>query len=215
MLCKWLLGQQIIWGCLLKLILTSVLEIQITVVSPHEKCVHSTNCVICQEPAGHFGWALEISWGDRRRTTIKPGFLQTWHEQFKLSFIRSESLPSYSLRDLQVLFFSPDFKQLSFIFAEEKLQSGYSAIKHRSMECCSHSCPFGSFYHLTAGTLEFSQRTQWVLGHLSFQSTFPWSCSPPDLCPNTFLPLSSAGSSSHLMFGFCSNMHCHRWDLFI
>ena len=58
-------------------------------------------------------------------------------------------------------------------FTEESLLSGHSAIKPRSVECCSDGCPSGSFSHLHTGSLELSQSDHQVLGHLSYQGPSP------------------------------------------
>ena len=58
-------------------------------------------------------------------------------------------------------------------FTEERLPSGHSAIKPRSVECCSDGCPSGSFSHLHTGSLELSQSDHRVLGHLSYQGPCP------------------------------------------
>ena len=58
-------------------------------------------------------------------------------------------------------------------FTEERLPSGHSAIKPRSVECCSDDCPSGSFSHLHTGSLELSQSDHRVLGHLSYQGPSP------------------------------------------
>ena len=57
------------------------------------------------------------------------------------------------------------FCKIHMSFTEEKLPSGHSAIKPRSMECCSDGCPSGSWSHLHTGC----QNDHWALGHLSYQ----------------------------------------------
>ena len=58
-------------------------------------------------------------------------------------------------------------------FIEERLPSGHSAIKPRSMVCCSDGCPSGGFSHLHTRPLELSQSDHRVLGHLSYEGPFP------------------------------------------
>ena len=93
-------------------------------------------------------------------------------KQLNLGFIRPENLVSHSLRVLYALFCK---LQACFhvSFTEERLLSGHSAIKPRSVECCSDGCPSGSFSHLHTGPVEPCQSDHQVLGHLSYQGPSP------------------------------------------
>ena len=85
-------------------------------------------------------------------------------KQFNLGFIRPENLVSHSLR-VQAGF--------PVSVTEERLLSGFSAIKPRSVECCSDGCAIGSFFHLHTGSPELIQSDHRVLGHLSYQGPSP------------------------------------------
>ncbi len=112
-------------------------------------------------------------------------------------FIRPENLVSHSLR---VLFLQIP-SGFSCVFTEERLESGHSAIKPRSVECCSDVCPSVSFSHLHT----WSWNDHHLLGHHSNQGPSPSIAqfgqeansrkspgySSPDLCLDTILSLSS------------------------
>ena len=87
---------------------------------------------------------------------------------FDLSFIRPENL---CLSPLGVLLQNPFLCLVSF--TEERLPLGHSARKPRSVECCSDSCPSGSFSHLHLGSLNLSRSDHQLLGH---QGTFSPDC---------------------------------------
>ena len=58
-------------------------------------------------------------------------------------------------------------------FSEERLLSGHSAIKPRSVEYFSDGCPSGSFSHLHTKSVVLHESDHRVLGHLSFQGPSP------------------------------------------
>ncbi len=75
----------------------------------------------------------------------RAGFLQTWC--LELKFIRPEKLVSQSLRVLLgALLHIPSV--FSCVLPEERIESCHTAIKPRSVECCSDVCPSVDFSHL-------------------------------------------------------------------
>ena len=74
----------------------------------------------------------------------------TWHlgikgKLFNLGFIRPDNLVSHSLSVLQVQVFCKPKAGFHESFPKERLLSGLSARKPKSVECCSDGCPSGSF----------------------------------------------------------------------
>ena len=96
-------------------------------------------------------------------------------------------------------------------FMKKGLLPGHSAIKPRTVECCSDGCPSGSFSHLHTGSLELNLSDHRVLGHLSYQGPSPL------IAQFGWVPSSrSAGCSKLLTFknygGHCAlgNLQCSR-----
>ncbi len=86
-------------------------------------------------------------WDGTLQVMSRAGFLQTWC--FELRFIRPEKIVSHSLNILQVLFFFfCKFRVFSCVFTEERIEFDRTAIKPRSVECCSDVCPSVGFSYL-------------------------------------------------------------------
>ena len=118
-------------------------------------------------------------------------------KQFNLGLIRPENLAFHSLRVILGFHVS---------FTEERLPSGHSAIKPRTLECCGDGCPSGSFSSLHTGSLLLNQSDHRVLGHPSYQgpslliTQFGWaaSCRKNPGC-SKLLPFNNYGG--HCSFG--------------
>ncbi len=70
-------------------------------------------------------------WDGTLQVMSRARFFQTWC--LELRFIRPKNLVS---------------QMFSFVFTEDRIESGHTGIKHRSVECCSDVCPpFSTYDH--------------------------------------------------------------------
>ena len=84
-----------------------------------------------------------------------------------LFFVRPENLVSHSLESHSGAFLQTASRLLCL-----SLRRGFclaTAIKLRSVECCTDGFPSGRFSHPQTGSLERSQTDHLVLGHLSYE----------------------------------------------
>lgn len=115
----------------------------------------------------HVGWrALVVC-----RWWVMPCFLQTqyWESRPNSSILASsDQIILFLTVWVSFRYFHEMSKQAFMCLFEERPASGHSAVKPKSVECCSDGCPSGSHSQLHRESLELSQSDHLVLGHLSY-----------------------------------------------